>query len=170
MKIKRINGMFTIATQLELSKIARLAERGYKTIICNRPDGESMDQPQFSEIEAEAQRVGMRVCYIPIKRSGPTPTNHADFAKAIDTLPHPTVAYCSSGARAALMWTLFDQSRNGGNAHGAERRVGAVRAGALAPNLPPQSVPAFSKATQLPTVLAGEADIPKAGTQVLKIG
>jgi len=46
MRIKRLNDMFTVATQLELNKIRKISETGDRTIICNRPDGEGEGEDQ----------------------------------------------------------------------------------------------------------------------------
>ena len=40
---------------------------GYKTIICNRPDGEGNDQPLFHEIEEAATRAGLAAHYLPVE-------------------------------------------------------------------------------------------------------
>jgi sulfide:quinone oxidoreductase len=43
-----------------------IADQGFRAIICNRPDGEGMDQPTFEEIEAAARPSGLEARYLPI--------------------------------------------------------------------------------------------------------
>lgn len=44
---------------------------GFKSIVCNRPDGEGEDQPLFETIETVAARAGLRSAYLPIDAAGP---------------------------------------------------------------------------------------------------
>lgn len=134
MRIKRLNGMFTIATQVEPSKIDQILVRGYKSIICNRPDGEGEDQPSFDEVAKLARARGLAVRYIPVKLAGVTQAEHAAFAKAIEEMPKPILAYCRSGTRCAVLWNHFDaETSDQGRQGRPERRVAAMQVGALAP-------------------------------------
>ena len=45
MEIKRISPFLSVSPQIYAADIQRLAEQGFKTIINNRPDNESDDQP-----------------------------------------------------------------------------------------------------------------------------
>ena len=45
--------------QITAADVPALADRGFRSIICNRPDGEGPDQPTFEEIEAAAQDAGL---------------------------------------------------------------------------------------------------------------
>ena len=40
--------------------------KGIKTIICNRPDGEGVDQPNIIEIQEAAIRQGIQLEYLPV--------------------------------------------------------------------------------------------------------
>ena len=152
MRIKRLNGMFTIATQVEPDKIGKLAERGYKTIICNRPDGEGDGQPSFDKIHEVADKLGIIAVHIPVHLTGPTDANHAAFFEAVNALPKPILAYCRSGTRSAVLWNGYEerlQAMEGGPARdGPERRVGAMQAGALAPAARP-AMGSLSAPTQM---------------------
>jgi uncharacterized protein (TIGR01244 family) len=131
MRIRRINGMFTIANQVDVNKVEKLAEAGYKTLICNRPDKEGDDQACFADVAAEAQRLGMTAVYLPISESGTTPSDQQAFDAFIFETPKPIVAYCRTGTRPAALWSEFDRVQNGGRADGPERRVDALQVGAM---------------------------------------
>jgi sulfide:quinone oxidoreductase len=103
MKIKRISDKYTIATQIEIDKIGKLADRGFRSILCNRPDGEGADQPRFAEVEAAAARAGIRAAYVPIELSGATDRDVRAFHDAVRSLPTPLLAYCRSGTRSAML-------------------------------------------------------------------
>ncbi|TNE65309.1 MAG: TIGR01244 family phosphatase [Rhodobacteraceae bacterium] len=124
MRIKRLNGMFTVATQVDLAKISKIAETGYKTIVCNRPDGEGADQPSFDEMSKIARDLGLRTVYIPIALTGATEKDHAAFARVIEDMPKPILAYCRSGTRSATLWSHWEQEASG--YHRAEHRVETI--------------------------------------------
>ena len=66
MPAKTITPNLSVSEQVLPQEIAALAEAGFRSVICNRPDGEGADQPAFAEIEAAAQAAGMSAAYLPI--------------------------------------------------------------------------------------------------------
>jgi sulfide:quinone oxidoreductase len=58
-KAKPITPSLSVSEQVLPQDIAALATAGFKSVICNRPDGEGADQPSFSEIEAAATAAGL---------------------------------------------------------------------------------------------------------------
>lgn len=42
MQLKQVNQEFYVADQISQPDVAELANKGIKTIICNRPDGEGL--------------------------------------------------------------------------------------------------------------------------------
>ncbi|SLN44008.1 Beta-lactamase hydrolase-like protein [Aquimixticola soesokkakensis] len=120
MKIKRLNGMFTISTQVDPDKIGKLAGLGYRSIICNRPDDEEPGQPSFRQIDAMAKQHGIVAIYLPIVLSDLSDVQKNEFSAAIEVIPKPIVAYCRTGARSAALWNDFDARQN--DYTGRERR------------------------------------------------
>jgi sulfide:quinone oxidoreductase len=90
--------------------MAELAQRGYRSIIGNRPEGESDDQPAWAELEAAAASHGMKAVQIPVVMGQITDEQVAKFRDALESLPKPIAAFCRSGTRAALMWALANQA------------------------------------------------------------
>ncbi|MBU2936248.1 MULTISPECIES: beta-lactamase hydrolase domain-containing protein [Pacificibacter] len=131
MRVRKLNGMFAIANQVEVNTVQDLAKAGYKTIICNRPNHEGLDQVDFSAIAAEAQKLGLKAVYLPIHERGATEQDQAAFDDHIFACPKPIVAFCRSGTRPAALWAKFDVVHNGGHVGGPERRVDAMRSGAM---------------------------------------
>lgn len=111
MVIKPLTPRLSVAPQLTVDDIARVARSGYRSIICNRPDEESPDQPSADDIRAAAQAAGLAFAYIPAISGALTDANASAMRSALETLPAPTLAYCRSGARAeklAQMAGLLD--------------------------------------------------------------
>ena len=91
--------------------MALIAKQGFRSIICNRPDGEGADQPTFEEIEAMAKKAGLEASYIPIVAGKVQDEDSATFMKALGTTPGPTLAYCRTGTRSATLWSLGEGAK-----------------------------------------------------------
>ena len=70
MELKRINQHVTVSPQIRPEDSPTLKAAGFTTIINNRPDGESPDQPAFDSIQRAAQAAGRVYHYIPLGREG----------------------------------------------------------------------------------------------------
>ncbi|GAB4353686.1 MAG: TIGR01244 family sulfur transferase [Oricola sp.] len=99
------NGIF-VSAQISPDHVAALAEAGYTTIICNRPDHESPGQPTAEQIRAEAARHGVTFHHIPIGHSGITRETVDAMHKALSDAGGLVLAYCRSGARSAHICTF----------------------------------------------------------------
>lgn len=106
MDIKPISETLSLSEQLQLSDIATVAEQGYRSIICNRPDGEGVDQPTFDEIKKTAESLGMDVRYQPVVPGQINDKDVASFSQIMRELPKPTLAFCRTGTRSATLWSL----------------------------------------------------------------
>jgi sulfide:quinone oxidoreductase len=111
MQIKKLTDGLSVSPQIVAADIANLAAAGFKTIICNRPDGEGADQPLFREIEEEAKRLGLATTYIPVTGGKVSDESAALFGQALATLPGPVLAYCRSGTRSTTLWSLAEASK-----------------------------------------------------------
>ncbi len=106
MDIKKIDKEISVSPQIAPSDLKALAEAGFKSVICNRPDGEGNDQPLFHEIEEAAQAAGLSAHYMPVE-SGRVEDDDAErFGELLDSLPKPVLAYCRSGTRSVTLWSL----------------------------------------------------------------
>ncbi|MEO9530860.1 TIGR01244 family sulfur transferase [Roseibium sp.] len=104
--MKAINSQISVAPQIRPEDLADYAQQGFRSVICNRPDGEGADQPVFEEIEAAAKRLGLEVRYLPIVAGKVRDADADAFGELMDTLPKPVLAYCRTGTRSATLWSL----------------------------------------------------------------
>ena len=105
-EFKRVTPDFAVAAQLGTEDVARAAAEGYRTIIVNRPDGESPGQPSASEIRAAAEAAGLVFRAIPFSGLPPAPAVVMETAQALDEANGPVLAYCRSGTRSITAWAL----------------------------------------------------------------
>lgn len=108
--IKKVTESFSVSGQVLPKDLANIAESGFKTIVANRPDGESPDQPKFIEIEQAAQDLGLNAIYIPVTIGQPIEGAVQEFNKVLAEMPSPVLAYCRSGGRSMTLWTQATQS------------------------------------------------------------
>lgn len=95
-----------VSGQIRPEDISEIAAAGFKSIICNRPDGESADQSPFSLIEDAAKKAGVPIRNIPVISGGLTMDDVAAMRLALAELPKPIFAYCRSGARSGNLYNL----------------------------------------------------------------
>jgi len=79
---------------------------GYRSIICNRPDGESPDQPLYAEIERRAKEQGLMAAFLPVESGKVSDEQSVAFGQLMAELPNPVLAYCRTGMRSTTMWAL----------------------------------------------------------------
>ena len=106
MDIRHVTDQFFVAPQITEIDLAVLQDKGIRSIICNRPDGEGADQPTFQELSQTAQKMGISMRYIPVSGGLVRDEDAADFGAALNALPRPVLAYCRTGTRSATLWSL----------------------------------------------------------------
>lgn len=111
MTAKPITPILSISEQVLPEDIATLAAAGFRSIICNRPDGEGADQPSFAEIDTAAKAAGLQAAYLPIVSGKVADADALAFGMAMDSLPKPILAYCRTGTRSATLWSLSEGGR-----------------------------------------------------------
>lgn len=84
--------------------MAALAGAGIRSVINNRPDFEfDPMQPTNASIEAAALAAGLEYRFLPVSGMYQSSEQIAAFARLLEELPRPLVAFCRSGARSARL-------------------------------------------------------------------
>lgn len=96
----------SVAGQISPADLSEIARAGFKSVICNRPDGESPGQFGHLDLAAAASQAGLTLAYQPVVSGRVTPQDGQSFADLLTRLPKPTLAYCRSGMRSASLWAL----------------------------------------------------------------
>lgn len=96
--------------QITPADVAEAAALGVTLIINNRPDGEDDGQPTGAEIEAAAYAAGMAYRAIPVSGGGFAEPQVRAMAEALASTDGTVLAYCRSGTRSTLMWSLVEAS------------------------------------------------------------
>ena len=104
MEITRFTDDFSVSGQLTAADVTQAHNLGFRTIICNRPDGEDISQPLFEAIAAAADATGLSAKYVPIAPAGPSPDDVQAFIAAYNGALKPVLAYCRSGGRSKAVF------------------------------------------------------------------
>jgi len=111
MSIRQLEDGVYAGAQPTLSQLEVLSKQGVKAIVNHRPDGEEPGQPASSQLEAEAQRLGMQYVHAPLGGSAPVARSVASTRKALEEFARPLFMFCRSGARSEMAYL---HARSGG--------------------------------------------------------
>tara|TARA_S200000501_G_scaffold77206_1_gene69035 strand:+ start:107 stop:454 length:348 start_codon:yes stop_codon:yes gene_type:complete len=93
----------SLASQIQLDDLSLIKQKGFKTIINNRPDNEVPNQPSDEEISVRAREQGLSYFYIPILPSGISAENIEETIIALEQTQGPVLAFCRSGTRSGVL-------------------------------------------------------------------
>ncbi len=111
MKIKELDEDLSVTAQITAGDVEAIAAQGFRSIICNRPDGEAGDQPLFEEVRNRAEACGLRSAYLPVETGNVSDDEARRFADALREMPGPALAYCRTGTRSVTLWSLAHASQ-----------------------------------------------------------
>jgi uncharacterized protein (TIGR01244 family) len=103
MNIRPINDEYAVTAQIAVDDLDEIKDMGFKSIVCHRPDDEDPGQPDFADISAHAQALGLEVRHIPVSGQ-PTADAVRGMVDALDELPKPMLGYCRSGNRSTIIY------------------------------------------------------------------
>lgn len=122
--LRRVTDSFAVAPQIAVEDVATLRDAGFATIISNRPDGEEPGQPTAAEIGAAAEKAGLEFRHVPVA-GGFSLQDAQAMASALADAGGPVFAFCRSGTRSTLLWSLAQASRGGNPDNIAAAAAGA---------------------------------------------
>lgn len=111
MELKTLTPDLAVAAQVHAGDLAEIANAGFRTVLCNRPDGEGNDQPVFAELAAAARGLGIAMHYLPAESGKVTDEQGREFGALMDASPKPVLAFCRTGMRSTTMWALSQSGR-----------------------------------------------------------
>ena len=114
--IKKINDRVSVAGQIQPEDVQAIKQAGFVSIINNRPDGESPDQPSSAQIAEAARTAGLAYYDIPMGREGVTADMVAATQKVLEESDGPVFAFCRSGTRSTTLWALSQAGKDNADA------------------------------------------------------
>lgn len=111
MDIRQITPDYAVTPQIDPGDIPAIAEAGFTTIICNRPNAEVPPSHQTGVMAKAAHAAGLKFIEIPVTHQGLNMQMIEAQKQAIDASSGPVLAYCASGTRSSIVWSLASAGR-----------------------------------------------------------
>ena len=98
------------AGQISPEQVVQVAEKGFKSIINNRPDLEGgPEQPTSAQIEEASRNAGLDYVFQPVVAGQITELDVRTFANHFNELPKPVLMFCRTGNRSNNLYQLAKQ-------------------------------------------------------------
>lgn len=111
MQLHKLTDQLSVSPQVALEDIPKLSDLGFKSVICNRPEKESEDQPEMLAIENAVKAAGLTWQHQPVISGNINDQDVEDFAKLMEKLPKPVFAFCRTGTRCSILWALSQANK-----------------------------------------------------------
>lgn len=111
MDLRQITEEFSVSPQIDAAHVHEIAGAGFRSVLCNRPDGEEPGQPGYDDIAEVVRAEGLEARSVPIVSGQITPQALEAFRAALEELPKPVLAYCRSGTRCTMLWAITQHGR-----------------------------------------------------------
>jgi len=108
MHYQSLSSTLSVAPQIQPQDLEAIASAGFKTVINNRPDGESLDQPTAADMAAHAKSLGLSYHHQPVIGGQISDQDIDDFTRLLSEAEKPVFAYCRTGTRCTVLWALSE--------------------------------------------------------------
>lgn len=106
MDARQLTPRYHVSPQIAAEDLSVIADAGFTTVICNRPDVEVPPSHQAEAIGAAAKAAGLEFQVLELTHQTMTPDNVAKQMALIENAAGPVLAYCASGTRCSVIWAL----------------------------------------------------------------
>ncbi len=66
MNLRKVDDSFAVTGQITPEQMQAVADAGFKSIVCARPDDEEPGQPNFVDVARAAETLGLAITHIPV--------------------------------------------------------------------------------------------------------
>jgi uncharacterized protein (TIGR01244 family) len=106
MDIRPLSPDYAVSPQIEPGDLPEIKAAGFAAVICNRPDAEIPPGLHASRIASAAADAGLAFHVLELTHQTMTPENVARQRDLIAQAGGPVLAYCASGTRCSVIWSL----------------------------------------------------------------
>jgi uncharacterized protein (TIGR01244 family) len=106
MPVTAISEKLSVSPQPGIEDILSLRDKGFKTLINNRPDNEDPAQPGTQAESLEAKHCDLSYAFIPVTAGTITEADVRAFQRAVDESDGPVFAHCQSGTRSLNLYLI----------------------------------------------------------------
>ena len=107
MKIYKVTEEYSVCGQISAMDVAEIKAAGFKSIMCNRPDGEEFGQPKAETIKKATEEHGLKFFFLPFGQAGIDENLLNNFREVVSGDNDPVFAYCRTGNRCGMLWNAL---------------------------------------------------------------
>lgn len=111
MDIRQLTPAFAVTPQIDPNDVPEIVAAGFKAVICNRPDEEIPIEVRCDVLKIAVEAAGIVFIENPIISGQMTLENVEAQAAAQAEVDGPVLAYCASGTRSSICWSLSQAGR-----------------------------------------------------------
>ncbi len=106
MDIRKLSPTYAVSPQIAVDDIPAIVDAGFAAIICNRPDAEVPPSHHAAAIKEAATVAGLQFFEIPVTHQSLNQDIVEAQKVAMNGTSGPCLAYCASGTRSSIVWSL----------------------------------------------------------------
>lgn len=106
MDLRQLAPNYFVSPQIAPADMPVLAQAGFTTVICNRPDAEVTPDLQAAAMRAAAEAAGLRFEVLELVHQTLTPENARLHRELVENGGEKVLAYCRSGTRSSVIWAM----------------------------------------------------------------
>lgn len=106
MDIRPLSDEYAVSPQIDPADFAAIKAAGYCTVINNRPDAEIPASHHSEHMRDAAEAAGLQYIENPVIGGALTIENIKTQQDAINSTNGPVLAYCASGNRSSIVWSM----------------------------------------------------------------
>lgn len=106
LEIRNLTPDYAVSPQIDPEDLAAIRAAGFAMVIDNRPDLEIPPSHHTAAMRAAAEAAGLAFVANPILGGALTLDNVEAQASAMAASAGPVLAYCASGNRSSIVWSL----------------------------------------------------------------
>lgn len=106
MDIRQISPDYAVSPQIEPADMPAIKAAGFHAVICNRPDAEVPHELSAEVMRIAAEAAGLAFHVNPVTHQTLNMDMVASQMNALAEAGGPVLAYCASGTRSSIVWSL----------------------------------------------------------------
>jgi uncharacterized protein (TIGR01244 family) len=109
--IRPLSPDYAVSPQIDPEDLEAIRAAGFATVIDNRPDAEIPPSHHAGPMRRAAEAAGLTFVVNPVVGGALTMDNVTAQAEAMAASKGPVLAYCASGNRSSIVWSLVQAGR-----------------------------------------------------------
>ena len=107
-RVRELAPQVYVCGQVFETDLKLVAKQDVRTIVNNRPDGETPGQPLAADLAKAAEDLGMTFVHFPVESRSVSKEAAADFARTCDALERPLLIFSATGVRSTKIWEMAE--------------------------------------------------------------